>query len=159
MGYPSLRLILEKLPTNESCLVQLARIRGRRGPGCPKCNSRAVNYAARTKAGKIRKVYQCGVCGRQFSATAGTLFHDSHMPLTQWFLLIYLMDSSKMRISAKEVERMLGVGYETAWTMHRRIAEAMKDRDLKEFLQRLIGVYGCHYPGYFRVISQFPPPY
>jgi hypothetical protein len=81
------------------------------------------------------------------------------MPLTQWFLLIYLMDSSKMRISAKEVERMLGVGYETAWNMRGRIAEAMKTPDQKEFLQRLIGVFGCDHPRYFDVIPQFPPPY
>ena len=53
------------------------------------------------------------------------MFHDSHMPLSDWLLVIYLMDSSKRRISAKEVERMLGVSYETAWNMHHRIGQAM----------------------------------
>ena len=72
----------------------------------------------------------------------GTLFHDSHLPLTDWLLVIYLMDSSKRRISAKEVERMLGVSYETAWNMHLRIGQAMEKEDQKAFLQKLIGVIG-----------------
>ena len=58
--------------------------------------------------------------------TVGTIFHDSHMPLTDWLLVIYLMDSSKRRISAKEVERMLGASYETAWNMQHRIGQAME---------------------------------
>jgi hypothetical protein len=52
------------------------------------------------------------------------------------------MDSSKRRISAKEVERMLGVSYETAWNMHHRIGQAMEREDQKAFLQKLIGVIG-----------------
>jgi hypothetical protein len=73
---------------------------------------------------------------------SGYHFHDSHMPLTDWLLVIYLMDSSKRRISAKEVERMLGVSYETAWNMHHRIGQAMEKEGLKAFLQKLIGVIG-----------------
>jgi hypothetical protein len=72
----------------------------------------------------------------------GTIFHDSHLPLTDWLLAIYLMDSSKRRISAKEVERMLGVSYETAWNMHHRIGQAMEKEDQKAFLRKLIGVIG-----------------
>ena len=64
------------------------------------------------------------------------------MPLTDWLLVIYLVDSSKRRISAKEVERMLGVSYETAWNMHHRIDQAMEKEALKAFLQKLIGVIG-----------------
>src|SRR6266849_173776 len=51
-----------------------------------------------------------------------------------------LLDSSKMRISAKEVERMLGVSYETAWHMRGLIRPAMEKRSLKVFLRKLIGV-------------------
>jgi hypothetical protein len=58
-------------------------------------------------------------------------------------LVIYLMDSSKMRISAKEVERMLGISYETAWNMHRRIGQAMEKPEQKGFLQKLIRVIGA----------------
>ena len=51
-----------------------------------------------------------------------------------------------MRISAKEVERMLGVSYETAWNMHNRIGQAMGEEDQKPFLQKLIGVIGVQEP-------------
>ena len=51
-----------------------------------------------------------------------------------------------MRISAKEVERMLGVSYETAWNMRHRIGQAMGEEDQKAFLQKLIGVIGVQEP-------------
>jgi len=72
----------------------------------------------------------------------GTIFHDSHMPLTDWLLVIYLMDSSKRRISVKEMERMLGVSYETAWNMHHRISQSMERQHQKAFLQKLIAAGG-----------------
>src|SRR6266852_7375050 len=126
MRYPTLRQTLAKFANDEGCLAQLGRIRWPDGPRCPKCTTPTdvSRFQAIGKTGKVRKLYQCGACRRQFSATAGTLFHDSHRPLTDWLLVIYLMDSSKMRISAKEVERMLGVSYETAWNMHDRIGQA-----------------------------------
>ena len=113
-------------------------------PRCPQCGGLYVTrLQARGKTGKVRKLYRCLYCRRQFSATVGTIFHDSHMPLTDWLLVIYLMDSSKRRISAKEVERMLGVSYETAWNMHHRIGQAMEKEDQKAFLQKLVGVIGA----------------
>jgi transposase-like protein len=144
MRYPTLRQTLEKFVSEEACLAHLGCIRWPDGPRCPKCTTPTdvSRFQAIGKTGKVRRLYQCGVCRRQFSATAGTLFHDSHIPLTDWFLVIYLMDSSKRRISAKEVERMLGVSYETAWNMHHRVSQAMEKEHLKAFLQKLIGVIG-----------------
>jgi len=143
MRYPTLRQTLEKFVNEEACLAHLGRIRWPDGPRCPKCRHRDVNlFQARGKTGKIRRLYHCLSCRRQFSATVGTIFHDSHRPLTDWVLVIYLMDSSKMRISAKEVERVLGVSYETAWNMHHRIGQAMEKEDQKVFLQKLIGAIG-----------------
>ena len=148
MRYPTLRQTLAKFANDEACLVHLGRIRWPDGPRCPKCTTATgvSRFQSVGKTGKVRRLYQCGVCRREFSSTAGTLFHDSHLPLTDWFLVIYLMDSSKMRISAKEVERMLGVSYETAWNMHHRIGQAMGEEDQKAFLQKLIGVIGVQEP-------------
>ena len=110
-------------------------------PRCPTCKyaTDVSRFQARGKTGKVRNLYHCLSCHRLFSATGGTLFHDSRRPLTDWLLVIYLMDLSKMRISAKEVERMLGVSYETAWNMHRRIGRA-REEGQTVFLQILIGV-------------------
>ena len=143
MSYPTLRQTLETFVSDEACLAHLGRIRWPDGPRCPKCRGPNVTrFQARGKTGKVRNLYRCLYCDRQFSATVGTIFHDSHRPLTDWLLVIYLMDSSKRRVSAKEVERMLGVGYETAWNMHHRIGQAMEKTDQKVFLQKLIGVIG-----------------
>jgi transposase-like protein len=143
MSYPTLRQTLEKFVSDEAYLEHLGQIRWPTGPRCPKCKGAdVIRFQAKGKTGKPRKLYRCLYCRRQFSATVGTIFHDSHMPLTDWLLVIYLMDSSKRRISAKEVERMLGVSYETAWNMHHRIGQAMEKEGLKAFLQKLIGVIG-----------------
>jgi len=145
MRYPTLRETLEKFASEEACLEHLGRIRWPDGPRCPKCitPTDVSRFRAIGKTGKVRRLYQCGACRCQFSATAGTLFHDSNRPLTDWWLVIYLMDSSKLRISAKEVERMLGVSYETAWNMHNRTGQALEKPEQKAFLRKLIEVIGA----------------
>lgn len=57
--------------------------------------------------------------------TAGTLFHDSHLPLWKWFLAIYIICESKKGVSSKQLQRMLGVSYKTAWYLSHRIRDAM----------------------------------
>ncbi|HEY8809328.1 MAG TPA: IS1595 family transposase [Solirubrobacterales bacterium] len=59
--------------------------------------------------------------------TAGTVFHDSHLPLWKWFLAIYLIGESKKGISGKQLQRTLGVSYKTAWYLGHRIRSAMEE--------------------------------
>jgi transposase-like protein len=89
MSYPTLRQTLEKFVSQEACLAHLGRIRWPDSPRCPKCRGpHVIRFQARGKTGKVRELYRCLYCRRQFSATVGTLFHDSHMPLTDWLLVI-----------------------------------------------------------------------
>ena len=60
---------------------------------------------------KARKVFDCDGCRYQFSLTAGTLFHDSHLALPKWFLAIFMMCESKKGISANQLKRMLRVSF------------------------------------------------
>jgi transposase-like protein len=70
-------------------------------------------------------------CHQQFSPTAGTLFADSHLPLITWFHAIGLILNAKKGISAKQLQRDLGVGgYKTAWYLNHRIREAMNEGDI-----------------------------
>jgi transposase-like protein len=62
----------------------------------------------------------------------GTIFTDSHIPLTKWFLAIYLMCESKKGISASQVGRTIGVTYKTAWYLCQRIRAAMKNTEFKK---------------------------
>ena len=80
---------------------------------------------------KLRKIardglYFCRACGGQFTATMGTVYEDSHIPLNKWMLATHLMNSCKRGVSAAELQRQLGLGsYRTAWFMAMRIREGM----------------------------------
>ena len=89
------------------------------------------------KTGK-RHLYRCVPCDYQYSVTTGSIFHDSHLPLTKWFLAIYLICSAKKGISAKELQRQLAVTYKTAWYMAHRIRTAMSEDD--EFCDKFCGI-------------------
>jgi transposase len=76
---------------------------------------------------KTRKSYSCELCGHHVHPTADTIFHKSSTPLTLWFYAIYLMASTRAGISAKQLERELGVTYKTAWRMFHQIRKMMGD--------------------------------
>jgi len=64
-----------------------------------------------------RYLYQClsKDCKHQFTVGDGTIFNDTHLPLSKWFMAVGLMCNAKKGISAKQMERDLGVSYKTAW--------------------------------------------
>jgi transposase-like protein len=79
------------------------------------------------RTGPDRQLYQCNECRFQFTATTGTVYHDTHLPLSKWFLAIALITESKKGISANQLSRALGVQYRTAWYLAHRIRKAMVD--------------------------------
>ena len=94
------------------------------GPYCPHCGS---FNATRLQGSKHRAgAIQCNDCRKQYTVTVGTLFERSKVPLHKWLLCNHLLCSSKKGMSAKQIERLLGVTYKTAWFMCHRIREAMK---------------------------------
>ena len=137
----SLIEIQEELGTEDQCLAFLEALRWPDGVRCVRCGSdkikryevkesfrNVVNAAGEpdTKIVPARKLYQCmGECGHQFSATAGTIFNDSHLPLKKWMLATAIMCNAKKGISAKQLQRDLGTSYKTAWYLNHRIREAM----------------------------------
>ena len=94
------------------------------GPVCVHCGESGrvgrLNGKS-TKTGTLK----CYACKKKFSATVGTVFEDSHVPLTYWMQAVYLMVSSKKGFSSHQVMRALDVQYKTAWFMTHRIREAM----------------------------------
>jgi len=64
---------------------------------------------------KRRKQYQCGKCRFQIAPASTTIFHKSDTPLSLWFHAIFIFSNAKSGISAKELERQLGVTYKCAW--------------------------------------------
>ena len=112
------------------CADALARARWPDGFACPACAATAHCVVNRgTKA-----LYQCNACRHQTSITAGTLFASTKLPLTTWFLAIYLISQAKTGLSALALKRQLGVSYPTAWLMHHKIMRAMADSNDQERL-------------------------
>ena len=102
------------------------------GAICPHCNSQDVT--ALHGRSHRKGLYQCNVsaCRQQFSVTIGTVFERSKIGLHKWVLASHLMAASKKGMSAKQIERMLGVTYKTAWFMMHRIREAMSPAPVKD---------------------------
>lgn len=113
---------LNRFPTNEACLEEIKRLRWGDHMVCPKCERDTTFY-------KIsgRPKYACQFCGYHLSPLAGTIFDKSSTPLTSWFYAIYLMAQTRSGISAKQLERELGVTYKTAWRMFKQIRLLLSD--------------------------------
>ena len=115
----NLLTIMDKFNNDDKCREALEKIRWPHGPACVRCG---VIGASELPVGDL---YQCKSCRYQFSVTAGTIMHDSHLPLRKWFLAIYLMCESKKGISANQIKHTIGTTYRTAWHLCHRIREAM----------------------------------
>lgn len=126
MAYLNLTLpeFQKQFGTEESCLQAVFDARWPRGFICPRCGHND-GYRLSTRP----RIIECCSCHRQSSITADTIFHRSHLPLTIWFLAIYLVAEDKGGISAKRMQSQLGISYPTAWFLAQRIHHAMSQRD------------------------------
>src|ERR1700678_896680 len=97
------------------------------GPECPFCG--VVDDAHELQGESTRAgLYKCHGCQKPFTATIGTVYERSHIPLHKWLLATHLLTSSKKGMSAHQLYRMLGFGsYRTAWFMAHRIREGMRE--------------------------------
>ena len=94
-----------------------------------------------------RGLYQCHCCHRQTSITSGTIFEYTKLPLTTWFLGMYLLTQPKNGISALELKRQLGIGYNAAWRMKHKLLQVMKERDDSKPLSGIIQLDDAYWGG------------
>ncbi len=113
--------LMEAYDTEEECRDALEKLRWPDGVRCLRCQGDKISRIYK------RNQFDCDSCGYQFSALAGTIFHDTHLPLTKWFLATYFMVESKKGMSANQMKRMLNVSYKTAWYLCHRIRAAMNE--------------------------------
>jgi transposase len=105
-------------PDDATCLEWLWRNRYSRdgiNAHCSRCKS--MNVFAKYETAQQRQSWTCTGCGHHVHPTAGTIFHKSSTSLHLWFYAMYMMTSTRCGISAKQLERELGVTYKTAWRM------------------------------------------
>ncbi len=124
----TIRDFQREFPDDATCLQWLFDYRWPDGITCKKCG--VVNAKHHYIAS--RKSFSCQECGNHVHPTAGTIYHKSSTPLTLWFYAIYLIAQTRTDISAKQLERELGVTYKTAWRMAKLIRSRL-DEDSDPF--------------------------
>ncbi len=105
----------------ERCRTYLEELRWPEGVACPRCESR--------ECGRIvsRRKFYCRSCRYHFSVTAGTVFHNSHLPVWKWFLIVSVMLDSESGIPSNQLVQLLGGSYKTAWFAQHRVRAAIED--------------------------------
>ncbi|MEA3186779.1 MAG: hypothetical protein QOD99_609 [Chthoniobacter sp.] len=135
--------LIEQLGSEEKCRARLIELRWPTGVCCPRCESKSVSTI------EDRAQYDCNACRYQFSVMSGTIFHDTHLSLSKWFLAIYLITESKNGISALQMKRTLDIAYQTAWYLCHRIRAAMRDINC-ELLKGIVEVDETYVSGKVR---------
>jgi len=110
--------------SDDKCRELLKRLGWPEGPTCPRCGNTGV-----FKLHTAKDLLYCRPCRFQFTVTSNTIFHDSHLPLINWFATTYLICESRKGISANQVKRMFKISYKTAWYLCHRIRKAMASCD------------------------------
>lgn len=109
--------------TDDKCREALTKLRWPNGVECPRCHSDRISWI------QVNKQFDCAGCEYHFSVKAGTIFNDSHLPLTTWFTAVLLLVEAKKGMSALQLKRTLWGqnkgSYKTAWYLCHRIRAAM----------------------------------
>jgi transposase-like protein len=135
--------LMKRFGTEEAARGYLENLRWPNGPVCPRCGG-ADPYRLKPRADSKRPgrpgLLKCRACRKQFTVTVGTIFEDSHIPLSTWVIALHLMAASKKGMSAHQLHRMLGVAYKSAWFMAHRIRWAMTQEPLASKLTGIVEV-------------------
>lgn len=120
---PSLQRFMADFPDDDACAAWLSQRRWPDGFFCPGCDSkRAWRLESKTWT------WECADCGRQTSATAGTIMHGTHLPLRTWFIAAHLVATHSNGISALQLQAKLEIGsYKAAWLLLHKLRRAMVD--------------------------------
>jgi transposase-like protein len=127
--------------TEDEAREKLEAIRWANGVVCPHCGR--VDGHTKLKGKKHRPgVWKCNNgCGKQFSATVGTVMEGSHLPIRTWLMAFAILCSAKKGVSALQLQRQLGLGsYRSAWHLCHRIRFAMSKNPLKGLLEGTVMV-------------------
>ena len=125
--------ITNRFPDELSCIEYAEKVRYGKLPRCAYCNSLAVSKMT----ADFR--HKCFVCNKTSSVTVNTMLHNTRLPLKTWFYSFALISDAKKGLSALQLQRNLGVHYETAFNMYHKIRElmAMSNKGI-EYLEGIV---------------------
>lgn len=139
----SLPEFLASYGTRAACERALQHARWPKGFVCPRCDG--TRYHRFRRGGLL--YWHCKGCRHQTSLLAGTLFASTKLPLTKWFLALYLLTQTKNGMAALELSRHLGVCYRTAWRIKHKVMEAMASRDAERRLGGIVQIDDAYLGG------------
>ncbi len=113
----------ETFGTDDRCREILERLRWPEGITCPRCKHQGHSWLEKYNR------YECNVCQHQYTVISGTVFQDTHLELTKWFVATYLLCESRKGMSANQINRIIGGSYKTAWYLCHRIRAAMAEAE------------------------------
>jgi transposase-like protein len=114
------------------------------GVFCPFCDSPENNYIS------TRRIWKCKGCKKQFSVRVGTIFEDSPISLSKWFVAVWLLSNCKNGISSYELHRAIDVTQKTAWFMLHRVRAAIKAKSFDKKLAGIVETDECFIGGLFK---------
>jgi len=128
----TLNKFLEEFSSDDVCLEWLKNYKYPNGIRCR--NKKCKKYGKVTPHHRIRnaKCYSCGYCGNHIHPMANTILKKTTTPLKYWFYAVYIMSKTRCGISAKQLQRELGVTYKTAWRIFHKIREMLYQKPQKK---------------------------
>ena len=132
----------DQFPDDAACLEWLKNYLYPNGIYCMPCQ-RITPHSRLTK----RMAYSCNRCGNHTYPMSGTIFWRSRTPLRHWFYAIFLMSATRSGISAKQLQRELGVTYKTAWRMFKQVRRLMRSSVFPEPMSGEVEIDECYIGG------------
>jgi len=126
---------LKKFPDEKVIIDYFIKVRYPDGVKCNHCGSSKVYHR-----GKEYKMFDCNGCGRGFSVFKNTIFEHTSTDLQKWFFAIHLTLNAKKGISAKQLQREIGVTYKCAWRILRQIRKAMADKNYDNLYDTIVEI-------------------
>lgn len=139
----SLSDFIKRYGSEEACEKALHASRWPHGWRCPECDcERSCTFYR-----EGRKYWKCYRCAHQTTLVSGTLFEATKLPLSKWFLALYVLTQTKNSVSSLELMRHLGVCYRTAWRIKHKVMQAMADRESRRQLTGRVEVDDAYLGG------------
>jgi transposase-like protein len=137
--------VMKRFSCESDAREYLEAVRWPNGVTCPHCKNNNQEKIWKIHANVAKKVrpglYRCAECDKEFTVTVGTIFEDSHIPLSKWLVAFYMVATAKKGVSALWIQQNLGLGsYRTAWMMMHKIRHSLKDPAFMEPLEGTLEV-------------------
>lgn len=127
--------------SEEQCRAFVFQSRWPKGFRCPECGHDQYCEI------RSRNCFQCYRCHHQTSLLSGSIYEQTKLPLTKWFLASYLLTQNKNGISALNLSRQLGVSYNTAWSLKHKLMQVMLERERHQPLSGRIELDDAYWGG------------